>query len=363
MEKVLFIIMAGGRGERMRPLTDNLPKPLIRFGASARIIDFTLYNCLSSGARDVLVLTQYLSGLLEDYIHEQWKPAFDYNGRRLKVLPGRDSWRSYFMGTADAVYQALAMWGKLPEHVVVLAGDHIYKMDYGPMIRFHQSHRAAATVGAVACNRSQAHRFGIIKAGEDGSVGSFIEKPGSLKDILPPRKKPRASMGIYVFDTKPLLLYLESNQEENSHDFGRDVLPRMAAVNDIFSYTFIGPGGKMAYWRDVGDMNYYWKASMELLNGAGRQLSFENMPGLSRLPFSAGNIVSEEGAGKKIMHSMVSGDARIGAAVVEESIIGPEVYIEDDAVVRRSVVLDGALVTRSAPVENAVIDKSIYKMM
>lgn len=355
MKSVGYCVLAGGLGSRLKPLTDRLPKPLIRFGSDGRIIDFTLYNCLSSGGGDCLVLTQYLSQLIERYLKEAWEGAFALQGRRLLVNgPGEEG---RFLGTADAVFKSLGRYQRLPEYLVVLAGDHVYRMNYRSMVDFHRTNGGWATVGAVSCPRGQANRFGIIEAGPDGRILRFHEKPRSLDGIAPARIRPLASMGIYVFTTRALLDLIGKSQREDVCDFGGDVMPRMAAAGQAFAFRFQGARGSAGYWRDIGEIPAYWKASMELLNGAGRKLCFEPLPGLNHLPFSSAQIIRHNGQARNIQDSLLSITARVGGgAVVEKSVLGPGARVEDGAVVRRSVVMEGAVVRGRALLEDAVIE-------
>jgi glucose-1-phosphate adenylyltransferase len=356
MNSVGYCVLAGGLGSRLRPLTDRLPKPLIRFGSDGRIIDFTLYNCLASGGGDCLVLTQYLSHLIECYLGDAWREAFAVQGRRLLVASPPE--RGGFLGTADAVFKSLGRYRRLPDYLVILAGDHVYRMDYRGMIDFHQAHGGWATVGAVQCLRGQANRFGIIETGAGGQILRFHEKPRSLDGIAPARARPLASMGIYVFTARALMDFLREYRDEGVCDFGGDVMPRMAAGGKAFAYRFQGARGAMGYWRDIGELPAYWKASMELLNGAGRKLRFEPLPGLGHLPFSRDQIVrGGEKEPRRVFNSLLSGSARVeSGALVDTSVVGPGARIEAGAVVRRSVIMEGAVVHRRARLEDAVVE-------
>ncbi len=287
MEENLFFILAGGRGERLSPLTNDCPKSLVRFGFSSRIIDFTLYNCLFSPGNKIIVLTQHFSEMIEQYVLENWKQVFEIYGKSLRLERGNDFQRGYFSGTADAVYQILSAKVPPPKLVTVLAADHIYRMNYRSLIKFHMDHERSATVCAVPCDREQAHRFGIINAGQDGTIRSFHEKPQSLEGIVPPHRYPLASMGIYVFSTVPLLKYLKKNQQITSNDFGIDILPDIVESRDAMVYPFLGPNGESGYWRDIGDLPAYKKASEEFFDGQYRHLRFDHMPDINHLPISS----------------------------------------------------------------------------
>ncbi len=357
MARVQFIVMAGGKGERLRPLTEGRPKPLVRFGSSGRIIDFTLCNCLSSGEGKVSVLTQYLSDKIEGYLFSRWRKAFAGRGMDLEILPAELSIKGAYLGTADAVYQALALKEQKPDYVVVLAGDHVYQMDYSPMLEDHIKSGAAATVGAVECEREDASRFGIIVTDGDGRVTRFVEKPRSLTGVIPPGRLPLASMGIYAFSAPALMTYLEANQEESSHDFGHDVLPEMVASGRVRVHRFVGKDGQSGYWRDVGDLAGYWKTSIEMLRGKRLLFNYQVLPDDPRPPLSDNHFVKRyDHNGTTIINSMISDTARIGKATIEESIIGPGVQVRDGAALRRSVLLDGADVGKWAELEDVVVE-------
>jgi len=282
MEKALFFILAGGRGRRLAPLTDNCPKPLLHFGFSSRIIDFTLYNCLISAGIEIILLTQHLSEMIEKYVSDNWKQAFEAQGKSVQVSRGNDFRKGYYSGTADAVYQNLSAIIHLPELVVVLAADHIYRMNYQSLVRFHVDHGKAATVCAAPCAREQAARFGIITGGPDGTIRSFHEKPESLEGLVPPQSSPLASMGIYAFSTAPLLKYLTRNQKTDSNDFGKDVLPEIVESRDALAYPFLRSDGQGAYWRDVGDLAAYRRANEEYLGGQHLGLRFDYASDMNR---------------------------------------------------------------------------------
>jgi glucose-1-phosphate adenylyltransferase len=358
MKSVGYCVLAGGLGSRLRPLTESLPKPLVPFGTEARIIDFTLYNCLASGGGDCLVLAQYLAHLMEDYLRSAWQPAFEAQGRRLVVSrPASSPSGCGFSGTADAVFQTISACRELPDYLVVLAGDHVYRMDYREMIDFHRSHGGWATVGAVECWRYQARRFGIMEVAGDGWIRRFYEKPRSLGGIVPPRRRPLASMGIYVFTSGALVDLLNSSPPGELSDFGKDVLPRMSAEGRAYAYRFASIGRSARYWSDIGELPSYWRANMDLLNGAGRKLRFDPFPGLDHLPFSRKNFIrSGERGGSRVRKSLVSDTARVDGATVEQTVMGPLARVERGAVVRRSVLMEGAVVRSRVHLEDAVLE-------
>ena len=361
MAKVLFILLAGGRGERLRPLTDNCPKPMVRFGVSGRIIDFTLYNCLFSGLGNVTVLTQYLSDQLDSYLCKNWKSAFNKQKRELNVLSSNSFPKGEFSGTADAVYQVLSKSKNLPEYIVVLAGDHIYKMDYLPMIEFHKRQGKAATIATIERPQNQAHRFGVLKTTTNNRITNFYEKPKTLKGILSPKQNALISMGVYVFTTRDLLNYLKKNQKEYSQDFGHDIIPQMVAERNACSHIFQNPNEKKTYWQDIGELFSYRQANMEFLEYINEKLHFGYLPGLNHLPFSSNDLVTKYLRGdKKIYNSLVSQAALINKATIENSVIAPGVYIEDEVIIKNSVVLDNVVVQKGMVLENTVIEPDTW---
>jgi glucose-1-phosphate adenylyltransferase len=360
LENTLVLVLAGGRGERLMPLTENVPKPLVRFGTSGRIIDFTLYNCLSSGSDQVVVLTQYLAESIEQYLSNQWKTAFDMLGRDLSCFKGQATGQGQFRGTADAVYQTLLGQEKLPDYVLVLASDHVYRMDYSSLVQFHRSHGGVATVAGVECAREDSSRFGIVDAEKDGQIRAFHEKPLSLEGLLPRHVNPLASMGIYVFTVEPLLKYLAGNERSESHDFGKDILPRMAEDKEAWVFRFTRPDGTTGYWRDVGDLDAYLDTSLDSLNGSYDGFTFDQIPGIEHSPFARDDLIVRQTTGKRQVHnSKVSTTALIGQAIVEDSIIGPRVVVEDGVEIRNSVVLDGSVIHGPSQLNGLVVAPNI----
>jgi glucose-1-phosphate adenylyltransferase len=358
MEEVVYCILAGGNGERLKPLTNDYPKPLLPFGGSGRIIDFTIYNTLLAGRGECVVLTQYLADRFDTCLDGNWKTAFHAQGRRLCVMPSYQSPKGTYEGTADAVYQAIIGQRYLPDYVIVVAGDHVYRMDYRPMLEFHAAHGAAATVAAIECNATEAHRFGVIDPRTDGSIENFYEKPRTLDGVVSPGQQSLVSMGIYVFSTKSLLAYLTKNQSQSSHDFGKDILPAMAEHGDAWIYPFRKNGDRPGYWRDIGELHAYLKGSMDLLHL--KHLRFGPLPGGASSPFSTSKIVKECVLDStRIINSIITSPAFIGGALVEDCIVGPRVEIHDGAVIRRSVILEGAVVRKHAHFEDAVIGPGI----
>ena len=265
----LVIVLAGGVGERLSPLTKDRAKPAVYFGGPYRIIDFTLSNCINSGLRRIFIATQYKSLSLNRHIRMGWNVVADELGEFIEILPPQkrvsDNW---YLGTADAVYQNLySIVREGPSHVVVLSGDHVYKMDYAKMLRWHKDRGAAVTLATYEVSVEDATRFGVIQVDEDERIVGFEEKPAQPKPIPGMPDTALASMGIYVFDADVLVRALEADaRRETHHDFGKDILPALIGETPVYSYRFSDENKKAAkYWRDIGTLDAYYEANMDLV--------------------------------------------------------------------------------------------------
>ncbi len=346
---VITIILAGGQGERLSILSEKRAKPAVPFAGKYRIIDFALSNCVNSGLFDVLVLTQYRPLSLHDHIGngKPWDLDRMHGGIRMvsPYLGRKDA--DWYRGTADAVYQNIEQLTEINfETVLILGGDHIYKMDYRPMIELHQAKNADVTVGVMRIPIEEAHRFGIVTPDESGRVIDFQEKPKQPKSNL-------VSMGIYVFSKEILIDSLVKDAENTSsqHDFGHNIIPRMIENGDqVYAYAFDG------YWRDVGTVQSYWDANMELLDEPPaidlyerqwviRTKSEERPPAL----------VSPQA---KVERSMISHGCQIYGEVTH-SVLSPGVIVEEGAVVRDSIVMFDTVIGKNTIVDRAVIDKEV----
>ena len=354
MSKVLAVILAGGQGERLSLLSQKRAKPAVPFAGKYRIIDFALSNCVNSGISDVAVLTQYRPHSLHDHIGigKPWDLDRQKGGiHMLQPYIGHQE-SEWYQGTADAVYQNLDfIMEERYDYVVILAGDHIYRMDYGPMIAFHQQRNADATLGAVVIPIEEGSRFGILETDAEGKVNSFEEKPSQPRGTL-------GSMGIYVFsrDTLTRVLIEDARSAENGgspsqHDFGRNIIPSMLARGErVYAYPFTG------YWQDVGTIQSYWEAHMELL---GDHPLFDL--------YDASWVIhtrSEERppahirSGAHIEHSLISHGCII-KGTVEHSVLSPGVVVEENAVVRDSIILFDTVIGAGSVVDRSILDKEI----
>lgn len=350
MSKVLAVILAGGQGERLSLLSHKRAKPAVPFAGKYRIIDFALSNCVNSGIIDVAVLTQYRPHSLHDHIGigKPWDLDRQKGGvRLLQPYMGRKE-SDWYSGTADAVYQNLSFLVESRcDYVLILAGDHIYRMDYGPMIDFHQQHSAAVTLGAVVVPLEEAQRFGIFETDAEGRVVSFEEKPAQPRGTL-------GSMGIYVFDRDTLIRLLIEDAKRggvSQHDFGRNIIPGMVTQGEaVYAYPFIG------YWQDVGTIQSYWEAHMALL---GDTPAFDLYD-----PSWVIHTRSEERppahvrSSAQISSSMISHGCIIKGHV-EHSVLSPGVVVEEGAVVRDSIILFDCIIGAGSVIDHAILDKEV----
>jgi len=362
----LAIIMAGGRGERLRDLTAHRCKPATPFGGKFRIVDFVLSNCVNSGIRQISILTQYKAQSLIQHVQHGWSYLRGEFGEFVEVVPAQQQLGPvWYRGTADAVHQNIELiLAHRPKHVLVLAGDHIYKMDYGPMIAYHVEKGADITVGVVEVPASESRQFGVLTATEWNRVTQFSEKP-AVPDTLPGRPGAiLASMGIYVFNTALLetLLAQDAATESSGHDFGKDVLPdAIRADRQVFAYPFQDVKTRaQSYWRDVGTIDAYYDANLELVHVRPElNIYDEDWPiwtyQVQQPP--AKFILDEDGRRGMAINSMVSGGCIISGAVVRESLLFSDVRVEERSSIYRSVILPHAEIGRGCMITGAIIDE------
>ena len=352
-KKMLAMLLAGGQGSRLYALTKDLAKPAVPFGGKYRIIDFPLSNCVNSGVDTVGILTQYEPFELSQYIGNGQPWDLNRMGGGAFVLPPyqRNTGRDWYKGTANAIYQNLRFIERYdPEYVVILSGDHIYKMDYAKMLEKHIEKGAAVTVAALKVPLSEASRFGVIIADEEGYITEFEEKPANPRSDL-------ASMGIYIFSADKLSKYLTEDEAdpESENDFGKNVLPNMLEAGEKMAvYAFEG------YWKDVGSVDSLWEAHMDHLDGSDLDLYDNSWKIYSRSPVMPPHMVEE---GAEIKDSMVTEGCTVGGKV-ERSVLFAGVTIEKGAELKESIVMPGATVKAGAKIyktiigENAVIGEN-----
>ena len=371
MNKVLTFIMAGGKGERLFPLTRERTKPAVPFGGTYRIIDFTLSNCINSGIRKVCVLTQYKSSSLNHHLIMGWNMLNSELGEYIDAVPAQqrigDSW---YLGTANSIYQNLYLVNEeMPDYVLILAGDHIYKMDYRQMIEFHRQKRADVTVAVVETPAQQAYHLGVLEVDKKMRVGGFQEKPAVPKTIPGKPDFIYASMGIYIFSRRVLIEEMEEDAKvkESEHDFGKNIIPQMVRKSKkIFAYNFKDPlTNKPRYWRDVGDIEAYYEANMDLVkvtpefNLYDKDWPIRTYQG----QFAPAKTLwsGEENKARigRAINSLIANGCIISGGLVKESILFPDVRINSFSEVHESIIMEGADIGRYAKVRRAIIDKNV----
>ncbi len=361
----LALVLAGGRGSRLRQMTLWRAKPAVPFGGKFRIIDFPLSNCMNSGIRMVGVLTQYKAHSLIQHVHNGWSFLRGEFGEFVELLPAQQRIEpSWYAGTADAVYQNLdIIRTHQPEFVLILAGDHIYKMDYGSMIAHHVEKNADLTVGCIEVPIERARAFGVMTVEEDGRVAEFIEKPETPAPIPGSPDMALASMGIYIFNTAFLYeqLIKDADHDYSTHDFGHDIIPDLIGKYRVYNYPFReSSGGQTAYWRDVGTVDAFWEANLELI-GVTPELNLydDEWPIWTyqeQLP-PAKFVFDDEDRRGMAVDSMVSGGCLISGSTVRHSLLFSNVKVSSYSVVEDSVVLPNVTVGRNCRITRAVIDK------
>lgn len=349
--EIVAMILAGGRGTRLEALTAKVAKPAVHFGGKYRIIDFPLSNCANSGIDIVGVLTQYESVLLGTYVGAGTKWGLDGKQSLAAILPARERGEvgaTWYAGTADAIYQNISFIDQYdPEYVLILSGDHIYKMDYDKMLTAHKQRKADATIAVLNVSMKEASRFGIMNTNEDGSIYEFEEKPEHPKSTL-------ASMGIYIFTYKELRKYLiaDAKKEDSKHDFGMNIIPDMLKDNKkLFAYEFNG------YWKDVGTVESLWQANMDLLKD--KDLDLYNIK-------KDWKIYTEDTLGKpqiigdqaKVKNSLITQGCLVNGNV-EGSVLFNNVNVGEGAKVIDSVLMPGVLVEEGAEVYKAIVDEGV----
>jgi len=343
-KECIAMILAGGRGSRLKALTEQVAKPAVTFGGKYRIIDFPLTNCVRSGIDTVGIMTQYQPLLLHDYIGKGQHWDLDLLHGGVSVLPphSKPGGKAWYSGTANAVYQNMNFIETFaPEYVLVLAADHVYKMDYKVMLDYHKSVGADCTIAVIEVPIKDASRFGILNTAENDKVVEFEEKPEHPKNNL-------ASMGIYIFNWRSLKSYLndDENDPNSNHDFGGDVLPAMLRDGlKLFAYRFDG------YWKDVGTEESLWQANMDLLDDL--HLGFEDWHILSKSAGRPPHFVAETGS---IKNTLITEGCEIYGSV-ENSILSVGVIVEEGAVVKDSVIMENARIGKNAVVNYTILDE------
>jgi len=372
VKDVLTLILAGGKGTRLDPLTRDRAKPAVPFGGLYRIIDFTLSNCINSGLRRLLVLTQYKARSLDRHIAAGWGFLSRELEEYIDVLPPQQRIdEHWYKGTADAIYQNIYSIEKAnPKYVLILAGDHIYKMDYGDMIQTHLDHKADLTIGCISAPLREGSNFGIMQVDNENRVKSFLEKPREPPPMPDDPQHCLASMGIYIFTARLMyeLLCQDATHPQSDHDFGKNIIPNMIKTDRVYAFRFRDKNRKaIPYWRDVGTLDAYYQANMDLvdvdpvLNLYDREWPIRTyQPQLPPPKFVFFDEGLREQARRGEAHdSMVCQGCIVSGGHVRRSILSPNVRVNSFALVENSILFDGVDVGRHCRIRRAIIDKEV----
>jgi glucose-1-phosphate adenylyltransferase len=369
MKDTLGVLLAGGAGERLYPLTRDRAKPAVTFGGIYRIIDITLSNCVNSDLRRVFILTQYKALSLNRHIREGWNIVAREMGEFVEILPPMkrvsDNW---YMGTADAVYQNIYSIGsEQPKHVLILSGDHIYKMNYGRMLRHHRDSGADVTLATILIEPDETFRFGVVEMDRDGRVTGFQEKPKQTELRSPHNPEMvDASMGIYLFNTDVLIPVLLKDAEDpnSSHDFGHDILPKMVDDYRIFAFNFVDENKKEAlYWRDVGTLEAYYDANMDIVSVSPVFNLYDSEWPIrthQRQYPPAKFVFGEPGRTGTAIDSIVSAGCIVSGSSVKNSILSPDVRVNSYSEVDASILFSHVNVGRHCRIRRAILDRDVH---
>lgn len=371
--RVLGIVLAGGKGTRLAPLTKERAKPAVPFGGKYRIVDFVLSNFINSGIYSIYVLTQFRSQSLLQHLNEGWQFGGLMKTNFIIPVPAqmRSAGETWYQGTADAIYQNINLVEQAdPRVVAIFGGDHVYRMNIASMVEYHIHKSAEVTVAAIPVPKKEAVEFGVIESGIDGRIVAFHEKNPDAPTMPGDPRRVHASMGNYIFSTRTLLklLHDDAANPRSSHDFGKDILPRLAGNSDIYAYDFQTnriPGelpDAVPYWRDVGTLDAYYEANMDLrsvnpsLNLYNRQwpvrtTAYPDPP--AKFTFD------EESRRGQAIDSIVSGGSILSGGVVRNSVLGRNVRVHAGALVEESVILDSCDIGRRVRIRKAILDKNV----
>ncbi|MBM4085147.1 MAG: glucose-1-phosphate adenylyltransferase [Planctomycetes bacterium] len=365
----LGLLLAGGQGERLHPLTRDRAKPAVPFGGIYRIIDFTLSNCVNSGIRKVHILTQYKSISLDRHLALGWR-IFNYElGEFIDTIPPQQRTAGgWYRGTADAIFQNIyTLERERPTYVLILSGDHVYKMDYSEMLVAHVEKGADLTIACIEANIEDARRFGVAQVDADNRIIGFEEKPAAPKPLPNDPTKALASMGIYVFNTDSLVRSVVADAKRDSaHDFGKDIIPAMVKADKVYAYNFKDENKKeVKYWRDIGTIDAYWEANMDLVQVSPLfNLYDKDWPirtHQDQYP-PAKTVFADVGPGGRagmVLQSLVSSGCIISGASVERSILSPDVRVENYSQVTESIIMEGVRIGSWCRLRRCIVDKGV----
>jgi len=369
IDNTLTIILAGGKGSRLQPLTKFRAKPSVPFGGKYRIIDFALSNCLHSGLRRILVLTQYKSHSLQKHLRDGWSIFNSELGEFVTPVPAQmRHGNKWYQGTADAIYQNNYLLERSDtQYTLILSGDHIYRMDYAPMIKNHRNSGADVTVACMKVPLNEAGQFGIVTTNKHHEITHFTEKPTHAKPCIDDSEHALASMGIYIFSTQVLIDVLEKDgvDEHSSHDFGKDILPALIGTHKLHVHAFGDEKGRVTvdnYWKDVGTLDAYYQANMDLLKSIPPLDLYQNDWSIRSYQAQTPPARAVHGASGKegiFINSMLAGGTIISGGNVNNSVLFNNVFIDDLAEVTNSVVFEHVKVGKNVVLHNCIVDKHV----
>jgi glucose-1-phosphate adenylyltransferase len=370
MKDTLGVLLAGGAGERLYPLTRDRAKPAVTFGGIYRIIDITLSNCVNSGLRKVYILTQYKALSLNRHVREGWGSIVGREmGEFIEVLPPmKRVSEEWYQGTADAVYQNIYSIGsEQPQYVLIVYGDHIYKMNYGLMLQQHKDSGADVTVATIQIDPGEVFRYGVVDVDRENRVNGFLEKPKqtNLRSPLNPDKV-SASMGIYIFNTDVLIpaLLKDAEDTQSSHDFGKDILPRMVGDYRVYSFDFVDENKKEAlYWRDVGTLEAYYDANMDIVSVSPVFNLYDAEWPIrthQRQYPPAKFVFAEAGRTGQALDSIVSAGCIVSGSTVKNSVLSPDVRVNSYSEIDASILFSHVNVGRHCRIRKAIIDRDVH---
>jgi len=367
LDDSIAIVLAGGAGERLFPLTKERAKPAVYFGGPYRIIDFVLSNCINSGLRRIFIATQYKSLSLNRHIRMGWNIVSEELGEFVEILPPQKRvGEHWYQGTADAVYQNLySIMQENPRHLIVLAGDHVYKMDYARMLRFHLDRRAGVTLATLEVPMADASRFGVVVVDDHDRITGFQEKPAAPTPIPDSPDFALASMGVYIFDTDALVEALEADATlETTHDFGRDIIPALIHRVPVYAYRFYDENKKASkYWRDIGTLDAYFDANMDLCQVSPEfNLYDPEWPLRTYQPQAPpAKFVFADTGGRcgQALDSVISPGCIISGSSVYGSVLCPNVRVHSFCHIEQCIVMPGVRIGRHARIRRAIIDRDV----
>lgn len=367
--QTIAIILAGGVGSRLKPLTSHRAKPAVPFGGKYRIIDFTLSNCFHSGLRQILVLTQYKSHSLQKHLRDGWSVFNPSLGEYVTAVPPQmrtgDSW---YAGTADAIYQNLFMLRRNPaKHVIILSGDHIYRMDYSAMVQAHEETEADATVACMNVPVAEARGFGVLNVNSTGRIVGFTEKPDVPATVPGDDSRSLASMGIYVFNREYLCDLLEADHADpsSSHDFGKDILPDQIGRRLIRAYDFGRQSDRAideVYWRDVGTIDAFYEANMDLLKPRAPLDLFQknwSIRTVAKQAPPARIIPGPSGKLSQVNNSIITHGVVVAGADINNSVVSQQCRVSEGSRIENSILFDGVSVGPGCHLQNCIVDKHV----